>query len=556
MILNDSGSLYEVQEACMIPFLLISMMIISSQPTAECKDSTRFPSEYRSFSGMNNNRIHRAWGAAGIYYRRISPADYADEKSAPTGIKRPNPRTISNRLLEQGDTTVPVEYGQSSFLWAWSQFIDHDISLTSPNIPEEAFNINVPPGDKFFDSKREGNQIIPLNRSEYINHFSGFRQQINRVSSFIDGSMIYGSDSLRANALRLNDGTGRLRTSKDNLLPFNIYGFENSGGNGPELFLAGDIRANENTVLTALHTLFVREHNFWCNIIESVRPGFNDYQIYQQARALVIAEIQAITYNEFLPALLGPDPLPVYSGYNPDVNPTLSNEFATAVFRICNSMVNRNILRLNSYLEIVPQGNLSLSGSFFNISAIVDEGNIDPILRGLAYQKAERIDLFIVDELRNNPFGTSILGGQDLVAIDIQRGRDHGLPSYNEFRKSLGLRPVTSLNTISSDPLFRSRIAQTYPFIDDMDLWPVLLAEDHIIGSSVGLTLYKVLKQQFQNLRDGDRFWYQSYLPPTLVKIVEKRNLARIIITNTGIGANEIPVNVFFAEDLIEGNNK
>jgi hypothetical protein len=89
-----------------------------------------------------------------------------------------------------------------------------------------------------------------------------------------------------------------------------------------------------------------------------------------------------------------------------------------------------------------------------------------------------------------------------------------------------------------------------------MDLWPALLAEDHIIGSSVGPTLYKVLKQQFQNLRDGDRFWYQSYLSPTLVKIVEKRNLARIIITNTGISANEIPANVFFAEDLIENKNE
>lgn len=538
----------------MIPFLLISMVIISSQPSEECKDETRFPSEYRSFSGMNNNRFHRSWGAAGIYFRRISGADYADGKSEPAGVTRIDPRTVSNTLFDQGDTTVPVEYGQSSFLWVWSQFINHDISLVMPNIPNEAFDIRIPSGDKFTDSKKDDNQKIPFNRSEYINHFNGIRQQINRVSSFIDGSMIYGSDSLRANALRLNDGTGRLRTSKDNLLPFNIYGFENSGGNGPELFLAGDIRSNENIVLTALHTLFVREHNFWCNIIESVRPGLSDYQIYQQARALVIAEIQAITYNEFLPALLGPNPLPAYSGYNPDVNPTISNEFATAIFRIGHTMINRCILRLNSYLETIPQGNISLSESFFNISAIVNEGNIDPILRGLAYQKAERIDLFIADELRNMPFGVSALGGLDLAAIDIQRGRDHGLPSYNQFRKSLGLQPVSNLNAISSDPLFRSRLAQTYTTIDDMDLWPVLLAEDHIIGSSVGLTLYKVLKQQFQNLRDGDRFWYQSYLPPTLVKIVEKRNLSRIIITNTGIGAYEIPTNVFFAKDIVEGN--
>ena len=89
----------------MIPFLLISMIIISSQSTTECKNNTRFPSEYRSFSGMNNNRFHRAWGAAGIYFRRISPADYADEKSSPAGVMRPNPEQFPtlflNRVIHQ-----------------------------------------------------------------------------------------------------------------------------------------------------------------------------------------------------------------------------------------------------------------------------------------------------------------------------------------------------------------------------------------------------------------------------------------------------------------------
>lgn len=538
----------------MFSLLLITILAFSSQSSMNSKDSTRFPSEYRSFSGMNNNRFHRAWGAAGIYFQRISPPDYADGKSAPAGSSRQSPRAITSTLLKQGDTTVCIDYNQSSFLWAWGQFIDNDVALTLPNLPDETFNITIPLGDPLFDPEKKGNQIIPFNRSEYVNHFNGKRQQINRVTSFIDGSMIYGSDSLRANALRLNDGTGRLRTSNENLLPFNTFGFENSGGFGPELFLAGDPRVNENTVLTALHTLFVREHNFWCNIIQAVRPGMSDYHIYQQARALVIAEIQAITYNEFLPALLGPDPLPAYSGYNPDVNPTLSNEFATAAVRAFHSMINKKILRLNSNLEIIAQGNLLLRNSFFNISSLIDEGNIDPILRGLAYQKAERIDIFIVDDLRDYIFGSTAHGRMDLAAINIQRGRDHGLSSFNQFRKSMDLDPVTKLNTISSDPFCRSRLAQAYSSIDDMDLWPVLLAEDHIVGSSVGLTLYKVLKRQFQNLRDGDRFWYQSYLPPNLVKIVEKRNLSRIIITNTGIGANEIPVNVFFADSLMSDN--
>lgn len=537
----------------MVSLLIVYIILVFSRPVLTCdQDCTLFPREYRSISGMNNNRLHKSWGAAGTYFRRISPADYADGKSAPSGNSRPNARIVTSTLLKQGDTSVSMEFGQSSFIWAWGQFIDHDMALTLASDPIEMFNIDVPSGDSQFDPDGDGNHIISLNRSEFINHFSGVRQQINRVTSFIDGSMIYGSDSLRANALRLHDGTGRLRTSDENLLPFNIYGFDNFGGNGPDLFLAGDSRVNENTVLTVLHTLFVREHNFWCNIIQSVRPGLNDNDIYQQARALVIAEIQSITYNEFLPALLGCDPLPAYSGYCPEVNPALANEFATAVFRIGHSMINKNVLRLDPKLEVISQGNLALRNSFLNIAAIIDEGNIDPILRGLAYQKAERIDVFIVDDVRNNLLGQPAKGGLDLAALNIQRGRDHGLPSFNKFRKSIGLVPVSTLYNISSDPLVRSRIAQSYTSIEEMDLWPVLLAEDHIIGSSVGVTLYKVLKRQFQLLRDGDRFWYQSYLPPGLVKIVERRNLSTIILTNTNIAAYEIPVNVFYADSLAQ----
>lgn len=502
---------------------------------------------------MGNNRYHRAWGAESMYFQRLSPAEYADGKGSPAGVERQSPRLITSKLLNQGDTSVFIEHGQSSFICAWAQFLGHDIALISDHEPKEPLQISIPSGDPQFDSASAGNRVIPINRSEYVMHFNGTRQQINKATSFIDGSMIYGSDSLRANALRLHDGTGRLRTSNDNLLPFNSYGFENLGSNGSELFLAGDPRANQNIILIALHTLFVREHNFWCNIIQSVKPDLTDCQIYNQARAMVIAEIQAITYKEFLPALLGPDPLPAYSGYNPNINPTVSNEFATAIYCAYHSMQNKEVLRIGSDLEVISQGNLSLSKSYFNVPAVIFEGNIDPILRGLCYQQAERIDLFIVDELRNSYSFSPVKSRVDLAAIDIQRGRDHGLCDYNQFRKAIGLDPVISFNSISSDTLFCSRMAKAYSSINDMDIWPTVLAEDHIIGSSVGITLYKVMKRQFQLLRDGDRFWYQSYLSPYLIRLIERRNLSQIIVTNTGIGRYEIPKNVFYAARLEDG---
>ena len=131
------------------------------------------------------------------------------------------------------------------------------------------------------------------------------RQQLNEITAWVDGSNVYGSNQERADALRTLDGTGKLKTSDGNMLPFNVDGLPNAGGSGPNLFLAGDVRANEQLGLTAMHTLFVREHNRLAEKIGAQRSNWDGDRIYEKARQLVGAQIQVITYNEFLPALLG-----------------------------------------------------------------------------------------------------------------------------------------------------------------------------------------------------------------------------------------------------------
>src|SRR5919202_4438537 len=110
-----------------------------------------------------------------------------------------------------------------------------------------------------------------------------------------------------------------------------------------QLFAAGDVRANENIELTSLHTLFVREHNRIADAISRANPGLDDETVYQMARARVIAEMQAITYNEWLPALLGPGALQPYRGYDPTVNPGIANEFSTAAFRLGHSLLGNGV---------------------------------------------------------------------------------------------------------------------------------------------------------------------------------------------------------------------
>lgn len=501
----------------------------------------RFPSEWRAIDGSGNNPIFPAWGRANQELLRLTGSEYGDAVESPAGGFRPSPRDISNAVVAQVRSR-PNTARASDFLWVWGQFLDHDIDLTPIIEPVEAFDILVPRGDPFFDPQGTGTRVIPFNRSFY-HLVDGVREQVNEITAYIDASNVYGSDTVRARAMRTLDGTGRMKTSAGDLLPLNEAGLPNAPSSDPSFFLAGDFRANEQVGLTALHVLFVREHNGWADRVRTRHPALSGDEIYEIARAMVAAEIQAITYNEFLPLLLGPDALRPYRGYHSEVNPGITNEFATAAYRVGHTMVSPMLLRLGEDGEPIPDGPLPLDEAFFDPGLMDDQG-IDPFLRGFAAQVAQEIDTEIVDGLRNFLFGPPGAGGFDLASLNIQRGRDHGLPRYNAVRVDLGLEPALTFADVTPDPAVQQRLTLVYGTVDDLDLWVGGLAEDHVPGALVGETFFVILKDQFERLRDGDRFWYQSYLSPSLVRRVEQATLARIIRRNTGIGP-EIQHDVF-----------
>jgi hypothetical protein len=393
---------------------------------------------------------------------------------------------------------------------------------------------------------------MPFNRSIY-DALTGLdvdnpRQQINQITAWIDGSNVYGSDEIRASALRTNDGTGRLLTSAGNLLPFNTEGLPNAGGRSPDFFLAGDVRANEQSGLTVVHTLFVREHNRIAMKLYA-KGLYSDEEIYQRARRKVIALLQAITFNEFIPVLLGDHGIEKYKGYNPQINPQIVNSFSTAAFRLGHSMLNPALLRLDEHGNEIAWGHLALRDAFFSPQRILHEGGIEPLLRGLAAQKAESIDIFVIDDVRNFLFGPPGAGGLDLPALNIQRGRDHGLPDYNTARVYYGLHKVRRMKDISSDPVAQRRLEEAYGSVDNIDLWVGIIAEDKPRHALVGKLGQRILKKQFEAVRDGDRFWYQRiYRRHELAKI-EKTTLADIIERNTTIRGRELQKNVFIVED-------
>ncbi len=509
---------------------------------------------YRNIDGSGNNLGNPDWGNTDEWFLRKTKISYEDEISSPGGEDRPSARVVSNALFAQeGDVYSSVD--ASNFLWLWGQFVDHDIDLTAGG--GDSFNIAVPTGDPYFDPFATGTQEIHLSRSGFAEGTgtddSNPAQQVNQITSFLDASMVYGSDQERADFLRDPEEPGKLKLSEDGYLPYNTEGFDNAPAPIPTMYLAGDVRANENVALTSMHTLFVREHNRIVDILAEQHPEWDSDTLYQEAKMLVEAEIQSITYNEYLPTLLGENALADYTGYDSDIDPSIANIFATAAFRFGHTQLSAFINRIDEQGNMIEEGHLSLRDAFFNPDIIVSEGGIDPIIMGMAASTAQEIDLQIVDDVRNFLFGPPGSGGFDLASLNIQRGRDHGLPDYNTAREDYGLARVESFADITSDEGIQQTLEELFGTVDNIDVFVGGLAEDHFGDSMLGELFHTILVDQFTRIRDGDSFFFEDRLTPEQLDFVEGLQLSDIIELNTDV--DHMQDNMFIAYERIGGTD-
>jgi hypothetical protein len=530
--------------------------------------------EVRSIDGSGNNLIEDLQGAAHTRVIRFGyPAQYPDGHGDAVDLPgRPNARTISNEIHAQSASVLNDRH-LTDWVFQWGQFLTHDMDLT---INGSDFNYSYDGVLGYFgidiDDPHDplGPNAIPFNRTEFdpatgtpdlidtgFGPRPNWREQMNRVTSYIDASNVYGSDDERAAALRTFAG-GKLITSFDGQLPgLNDVGLgsDDPFGQGQEQFLAGDVRANETVALTAVHALFVREHNRLADRIHDLYPNLNDEQIYQLARRIVGAEMQIITYNEFLPALLGDEAAPKASDaqYDSELNASVTNSFASAIFRFGHSMISDLMLLVDNDGQTV--GSVSIDDAFFKPDFLKNNpDNVDFLMKGLAEQVGQENDLLLVDGIRNNLFGPPGAGGVDLAALDIQRGRDHGLPDFNSLRDFYGLEMVTSFDQISSDPAIQAKLQELYGTVDNVDPFVGALAEDHLSGSSVGALVDAIIVNQFTRLRDGDRFFYanDSLLASRYVERIvdlDSVTLSKIIQANTLI--SDIQDNVFYDPSVL-----
>jgi hypothetical protein len=514
-----------------------------------------------SIDGTGNNVSQVEWGSTNEQLLRLVKAQYADGISTPNGADRPSARAISNAIGDQGSQDIISDRNLAAFVYAWGQFIDHDIGLT-PTGGSEKLSIPVPKGDPYFDPTGTGTKVMTTSRSVFDpatgTSAANPRQQVNTITAWLDGSMIYGSDSKTADALRTLQG-GKLKMDAAGLLPLNnAANFPNGRVSqvndahrvpDDQLFAAGDVRANENIELTSIQTLFAREHNRIAADLARQNPKLSDQELYLRARAMVIGEIQAITYNEWLPAVLGPNAIKRYAGYNPKANPELTTEFSTAAFRFGHSLLGDDVEFLNSDGRPIAS-TMSLSDAFFN-PTVLSQVPIDSIFKYLSSDPASELDTQVVGSIRNFLFGPPGAGGFDLASLNIQRGRDHGLADYNTVRVAVGLPRVTTFAGITKNVDLQNKLQQLYGSVDKIDLWVGVLAEDHIPGTSVGPTASRIIADQFQRMRDGDRFWYQNEFSGQLLRNIDTTRLSDIIARNTAL--KNIQPNAFVFNSSIEG---
>lgn len=423
------------------------------KPSVNCEQT-----RYRTLTGFCNNLQYQSWGSTRSALVRFLAPDYYDSISLPRraydGSPLPSPRVVSFVVHQD-----PVEYDKyhSMLSVVWGQFMNHDLTLAvratdenpatgsekvdcckSEDSHPDCFPIEIPKGDPFYGYFSQ--KCMHFMRSSpglQPGCSLGPIQPINKISSYLDGNIVYGASIKTSQRLRTYQG-GQLRSQQVNsslaygssasaydesssltssyasnsdhhaalngnsadyllaagsqqhqlqrmasgydnalhstsayggaykeLLPANKHnpdtGCERRGrANDVYCFEAGDPRSNEQISLATLHTLFMREHNRVARELSYINPYWNDERLFQEARQIIVAQLQHITFNEFLPLVLGKEkiyeygleleqPGRYYQGYDSKINAGVRVEFQAAAFRYGHSLIPSYIERYNKY---------------------------------------------------------------------------------------------------------------------------------------------------------------------------------------------------------------
>ncbi len=478
-------------------------------------------------------------------------------------LDRPSARIVSNSTskLEKGETDPSK--GLTAINWAFGQLINHDLNLA--RLSEDSFNIDIPEDDANFtpdipptptiNRQEDGGLEFEFPRNAFKSGTGIVKdgkskpgKVPNDLTHWLDLSVVYGSDKELAKSLRSNKG-GRLKvfseeteSTSDDLMPADTEQIMRGGFFQGVGFLAGDERVSEQDALVAQHTLWLRNHNRIAEDLSAFHPKWNDKKLFERARQINIAQYQQIVTYEWLPQQIGD--ISKYQGYDAKETPQISDEFNAAGFRFGHSQTGNKIEKIDS------EGNATTLPllTTFGAPNVIEGKDVDEILLGSTVTLDEDVDTNVVFDLRNALFPPAGVGF-DLYSANIQRGRERGLADYNQVRVDFGLERVKSFDELTSDKELANTLQDLYGTVEDVDLLVGLFAEDAVAPSGAGETTQAIVGEQFERLRDADRFWFENkrkdggVFTKKEIKEIKETSYSDIIKLNTEI--DELQENVF-----------
>ena len=530
---------------------------------------------FRSIDGTCNNIINPSQGVSDTAFRRLIPAHYEDGNNELRGFRQavdedtafdaPNPsaRFISDFVIQ--DKVNRLETPFSHLLAQFGQFLDHDMDL-GPELEVECEGCTftpvcspirvAPTDDAFGDETINEGECLPFRRSVAVcdNPTKGSfyaRDQINVLTSYIDASMVYGSNSRQGNAVRDFYNNGKLK-----VVPSKIE-FEDDGSPRDDLpvdeneivacpgrddcFLCGDVRCNEQISLTIMHTLWAREHNRIAKELKVVNPFWGDERLFQETRKIVGAMIQKIVYVDYLPKVLGDEIFDMvigpYYDYDRTVDASVPNSFATAAYRYGHSLIREFWPRIAPNFLLID--NVNLRDMFFNPPLIKESGGVSEIALGWTTVNARRMDEFLSIVLTTRLFQTATGPGMDLASLNIQRQRDHGLSLYFKYRNFCEKAFPDLTDQFGSatfeNSITTAKLAQLHSNAENAELWVGGISEVRLPMSLLGPTFACIFGLTFGNARDGDSFYYErrTTFSPVQLNEIRQTLFSRVICDNT-----------------------
>ncbi|NWV91589.1 DUOX2 oxidase, partial [Machaerirhynchus nigripectus] len=484
--------------------------------------------EVQRYDGWYNNLLHHSHGSVGARLLRLLPANYADGVyQALQEPHVPNARQLSNAVA-RGPSGLPSRRNITVLAVFFGFHVLSDILETEkPGCPAEFLNIYIPPGDPVFDPAGTGDVVLPFQRIRWAAETgqspNNPREQTNEVTGWLDGSSIYGSLHSWSDALRSFSG-GQLASGPTRSLPRQTDGRvpmwkaldPSTGQGGPQgIYDLGSAWGNENPFLQAESVAWFRYHNHLATALAQKHPAWSDEDLFQHARKRVIATFQSIVLYEWLPTLLG-TPVPEYQGYQQHLDPSLSPEFVAAAGQFLATMVPPGVYKRDTACRFQ---NVSASSGSFPAARLCNSywsrespglqqaEDVDNLLLGMSSQIAEQEDNIVVEDLQDYWYGPLKYSRTDYVASWVQRGRDLGLPTYNQARERLGLKPLQNWSNLAShlEPQVLQKVAALYGNnVDGLELLPGGMLEAN------GSLFSTIILDQFVRLRDSDRFWFEN----------------------------------------------